>query len=124
MDVDISASIVTVRMSTDESLMTGKILLSYTQEVPVLREEYDNYALVQFIPLSVWNKISGQIGNTEEDTYIRILAEDGITLTELNALEADILQVVGGKYTIESENRIREKETDDTMKKGFPMQNL
>lgn len=109
-----------ILQNTGQGEQTVEIpVLSYTQEVPVLREEYDNYALVQFIPLSVWNEISGQIRNTEEDTYIRILAEDGITLTELNALEADILQVAGGKYTIESENRIQEKETDNTMKKGF-----
>ena len=109
-----------ILQNTGQGEQTVEIpVLSYTQEVPVLREEYDNYALVQFIPLSVWNEISGQIRNTEEDTYIRILAEDGITLTELNALEADILQVAGGKYTIESENRIQEKETDYTMEKGF-----
>lgn len=95
-------------------------VLSYTQEAPVLREEYANYALVQFIPLSVWKEIAGQIGCTEEDTYmIRVLGEDGITLTELNALETDIVRVVGHKYTVESENRIQEKVSDENMRKGF-----
>lgn len=92
--------------------------LGFTQEAPVLREEYANYALVQFIPLSMWKKIAGQVGNTEQDTYIRVLAEEGITLTELNALEADIVQVLGHEYTVESENRIQEKVSDENMKTG------
>lgn len=93
-------------------------VFGFTQEAPVLREEYANYALVQFIPLSMWEKISGQIGNPEADTYIRVLAEDGITLTELNALEKDIVQVIGREYTVESENRIQEKVSDENMQKG------
>lgn len=93
-------------------------VLGFTQESPVLREEYANYTLVQFIPLSMWKKIAGQIGNPEADTYIRVLAEDGRTLTELNALEKDIVQVIGREYTVESENRIQEKVSDENMQKG------
>lgn len=93
-------------------------VLGFTQEAPVLREEYANYTLVQFIPLSMWKKIAGQIGNAEADTYIRLLAEDGITLTELNALEKDIVQFLSREYTVESENRIQEKVSDENMQKG------
>lgn len=93
-------------------------VLGFTQEAPVLREEYANYTLVQFIPLSMWKKIAGQIGNAEADTYIRVLAEDGITLTELNALEKDIVQFISREYTVESENRIQEKVSDENMQKG------
>lgn len=93
-------------------------VLAYTQEAPVLREEYDNYSLVQFIPLSVWNKISGQIGNRETDLYIRVLAQDGITFTELNTLETEIVQIYAKDYTVESENRLQEKQTDDRMRNG------
>ena len=93
-------------------------VLAYTQEAPLLREEYDNYSLVQFIPLSVWNKISGQIGNRETDLYIRVLAQDGITLTELNTLETEIVQIYAKEYTVESENRLQEKQTDDRMRNG------
>ena len=94
-------------------------VLAYTQETPVLREEYDNYALVQFIPLSVWSQISEQIGNTESDTYIRILGEDEVTLAKLNELQAEILRTIRQEYTVEIENRIQEKVTDDNMRKGF-----
>ena len=40
-----------------------------------MREEYDNYALVQFVSLSTWKQIEETIGNAEPDTYIRILSE-------------------------------------------------
>ncbi|MDO5540949.1 MAG: ABC transporter permease [Eubacteriales bacterium] len=93
-------------------------VLGFTREPPVLREEYANYALVQFIPLSVWKEIAGQIGNAEADTCIRVLGEDGIVLAELNALEADVVHVVSREYTVESENRIQEKVSDESMRKG------
>ena len=56
-------------------------------EVPALREEYDNYALVQFIPLSIWENIAGTIGNAEADTYVRVLADSDLSLAEANELE-------------------------------------
>lgn len=93
-------------------------VLGFTRETPVLREEYANYALVQFIPLSVWKEIAGQVGNAESDACIRVLAEDGMTLTQLNVLETDIVQVISRKYTVESENRLQEKVSDENMQKG------
>ena len=48
-------------------------VLAYTQEPMTLREEYEDYTLVQFIPLSLWKQISGVIGHTEPETYIRVL---------------------------------------------------
>lgn len=93
-------------------------VLAFTQKTPLLREEYADYALVQLIPLSVWKEIAGQIGNAETDIYIRVLAEDGITLMELNKLEAELVQAVGHKYRVESENRIQEKVSDESMRKG------
>ena len=68
--------------------------------------EYDNYSLVQFIPLSVWNQISSQIGNAEADTYIRILGKDRENLTKLNDLQSKISQILQSEYMMEIENRI------------------
>lgn len=93
-------------------------ILSYTQEAPVLREEYDNYALVHFVPLSLWKTISDDMSDAEHMTYIRILAQDKSGLIELNQLEAAIVQIVGSAYNIESENRIQEKISNDKMIQG------
>ena len=70
-------------------------VLSLTQEPPVLREEYDNYALVQFVSFSTWKQIQGTIGNAQPDTYIRILSEKDRTLTELSAIENELTNVLG-----------------------------
>ncbi len=103
--------------------MTAKIpVLAYTEKVPVLREEYatlDYYELVHFIPVSLWKKIKGQIGGMEENSYIRILGKENASLEELNMLQDEIGQTVGGKYTIECENRIREYETNSKQIQGL-----
>lgn len=88
-------------------------VLSYTAKVPVLREEYDNYALVHFMPLSLWETISGRIKGAEEDTFIRILGEEEATLARMTELEMTLSQLAGRDYEIEMENRIGEKITND-----------
>lgn len=96
-------------------------VIAYTQKVPVLREEYDKDALVQFIPLSLWEKISEKIGGVESDTYIRILTEEKSVLAKLDALEKEVVQLLGQKYEIEIENRIQEKITNDYMIWGYQL---
>ncbi len=105
-------------ISQTESVATIPILC-FTQEAPLLREEYDNYALVQFIPLSVWKQIADVIGNVEADTYIRVLAKENRTLSELNMLEGRISEIVGKNYTFEIENRIQERLDNDNTLKGY-----
>lgn len=88
-------------------------VLGYTQEVPVLKEEYEDYALVQFLPLSLWKKACGDIKKgAEEDTYIRILAREGVTLSELDALEHRITGQLAHSYVIEAQNRIEDYVTN------------
>ena len=102
---------------------TGEIvtipILGFAQEAPLLREEYNNYALVQFIPLSVWKQIADVIGNTEADTYVRVLAKEGATLSELNVLEEQLSERIGKNYTFEMENRIQERLDNDNIMKGY-----
>lgn len=96
-------------------------VLAYTQEVPVLREEYDNYALVQFISLSMWENIAGTIGNAEADMYVRVLADAELSLEDANTLETFVVNMIGNEYVIESENRIQEKVSNDEMMDGYMM---
>ncbi|MBQ7067521.1 MAG: ABC transporter permease, partial [Lachnospiraceae bacterium] len=76
-------------------------VLAYTQEVPVLREEYDNYALVQFISLSMWENVAGTIGNAEADTYVRVLVDAELSLAEANALDASVVNLISKEYVVE-----------------------
>ncbi|MDE7340961.1 MAG: ABC transporter permease [Lachnospiraceae bacterium] len=97
-------------------------VISYTQEVPALREEYgtlDFYELVHFLPVSLWKEIKGEIGGLEEDIYIRILAKDGVTQPELDEVEAAVLACLKDVCEIETENRIQEKNDNDKMFAGM-----
>ena len=96
-------------------------ILSYTQTTPALREEYDNYTLVHFIPLSMWNQTLGEVCEAESDSYIRILSNGTANLTDLNGLEQEIAQLVSEPYEIESENRIQERLSNDSLIQGMVM---
>ena len=111
-----------LRQAGQEEKMTEIPVVSYTQEVPVLREEYgtlDFYELVHFLPVSLWKEIKGEIGGQEEDIYIRILAKDGVTLPELDEVEAAVLTCLKDVCEIETENRIQEKIDNDKMFAGM-----
>ena len=97
-------------------------VLAYTRGVPVLREEYgtfDFYELVHFVPSSVWKDIKEQMGGAEADTYIRILARDGVTLDELNEIESEVSGLLSQGYQVEIENRIQAKLDNDRMFHGM-----
>ena len=96
-------------------------VLSYTQKSPTLREEYDNYALVHFIPLTMWNKTLGEVCEAESDSYIRILSNQTANLTDLNALEQEVVRLVSEQYEIESENRVQERLSNDSLIQGMVM---
>ncbi len=111
-----------LRQSENETITFEVPVLAYTEEVPVLREEYaspNDYELVHFIPVSLWKEIKGQIGGMKKDSYIRVLGGENASLEELNMLQDKIAQVLGGKYTIECENRIKEYETNNRQIQGM-----
>lgn len=96
-------------------------VLGYTQEPPVLREEYDNYVLAQFLSVSSWKQIKEVIGNAEQDTYIRVLDTKDRTLTELNEIEAELTNILEHEFMFEIENRVQEKIDNDTMLNGYKL---
>ena len=87
----------------------------------MLREEYDNYALVHFIPLAMWNQNLGEVFEAESDSYIRILSGGEAALTDLNDLEQEIVGLVSKRYEIESENRVQERLSNDSLIQGMVM---
>ncbi len=105
-----------------EELSAEIPVLSYTEKVPVLREEYatlDYYELVHFISVSLWKEIKEQIGGSEEDTYICMLGRENLTLEELDALQGQVESLIAGNYKVESENRIQEVEANDKQIQGM-----
>ena len=111
-----------LRQAGSEEMTAQVPVLAYTQQVPVLREEYaklDYYELVHFLPASLWRQIKDRIGGAEEDSRICVRAGEGAELEDLNALQDAIAGLLGGKYAIEQENRIQEYETNDTQIRGM-----
>lgn len=110
-----------LRQSGNEELTVEIPVLSYTEKVPVLREEYatlDYYELVHFLPVSLWKEMKEQIGSHEEDTYICMLDRENVTLEELNVLQKKVDSLISDVYKIESENRIQEVETNNRKIQG------
>ncbi|MEY8428399.1 ABC transporter permease [Lachnospiraceae bacterium 46-15] len=96
-------------------------VLSYTQTVPKLREEYKDYSLVHFVSLTMWRDALRQIGEAEDDSYIRIFSSGNASLADLNNLEKDTRQLVSQQYEIESENREQERLSNDSLIQGMVM---
>lgn len=108
--------------SGNEDVTAEVAVLAYTTQFPSLREEYatlDYYELVHFLPASLWKELSGQIGGTQEDVQICILRKGDVTLESLNDLEAEIDALVGQSHAVESENRIRKYDTNNTQLQGM-----
>lgn len=104
-----------LRQSGNKNITAEIPVLTYTEEVPVLREDYatlDYYELVHFIPVSLWKEIKGQIGGMEKDLYIRVLGRENMTLEELQTIQNEISRLIDPTYISESENRIQEYETN------------
>jgi len=114
-----SQSSIVLQNTKDPAATVTVPVLGYTGEPPVLREEYDNYSLVQFISLSTWRQILGIIGNGEPDMNIRILSEKDRSLEELNTIEAELTNILGREYVFEMENRVQERIDNDTMLNGY-----
>lgn len=111
-----------LKQSGNEEMMAEIPVLSYTNKVPTLREDYaktDYYELVHFVPVSLWKEMKVQIAGQEKDTYIRVLGRENATLEELEALQENIKQVMGTNYTVESENRIQEQEANNNQIQGM-----
>ncbi len=111
-----------LRQSGNEAVTAEIPVLSYTDEVPALREEYatlDYYELVHFIPVSLWKAIKDRTGETKEDVSIRILGRENVTLEELNALQEEVEGILGRKYIVKCENRIQEYEANNTQIQGM-----
>lgn len=111
-----------LKQSGNEEMTAEIPVLSYTDEVPALREEYaksDYYELVHFVPVSLWKEIKGQIAGNEKDTYLCVLGKEDVTLEELKSLQKEIHQNIAGMYVIESENRIQEQEANDKQIQGM-----
>lgn len=104
-------------------------LLGYTSKEPVLREEYEDYALVHVVPVSLWINMTGLDADVEPDVFVRVLDRNREEVSEKDAvderihtlarLEEPIAQTAGVQYETEIENRVQEKVDNDRLLTGY-----
>ncbi|HHV08667.1 MAG TPA: FtsX-like permease family protein [Clostridiales bacterium] len=95
----------------------GKIKqLAYTQEEPILREEYEDYTLVQIIPASLWKKLGLWVPEVEADINLRILASDDSVVSEI---ESDVRERLSDSYKVDITNRIQDEIEERNLWKGY-----
>lgn len=91
-------------------------ILAYTENPPVLKEEYDNYALVQIISESTWKSLASDMKHTEQETYVNLLAKSDDSILPI---QSSVKQLLSKEYSFEMENRVEEERFNDETKKGY-----
>lgn len=113
--IEETADVLTLQ-NRDGSPIAELPVISYTEKEPVLWEQYDNYSLVQVLPLSVWNTFSEKVADVEPDTVLRILNNDDTALDKEMAKAAEILAPY---HTVEIHNRVRDLAEDNKKWQGL-----
>lgn len=91
-------------------------IIGYAMQGPVLREEYANYTLVHFLPLSLWQTIAPQIEHVEPHSQLRILLHNE---DQIDALHVQLEQLLGQSPQIELENRPQAERNNRTIFQGY-----
>lgn len=92
-------------------------ILAFTDKVPVLREEYDNYGLVQVISASTWQNFMDNINVDSDETYINVLTKRD---EDIKVVQAKMEHLLSGK-NYEIENRIEEELFNQEIQKGYTL---
>lgn len=107
----------TLFQAEDESDRVDSPILAYTNKLPILREEYASYALVQVMSASTWQSKFSNMSEEKNETYINIqtMSDDNI-----QSVQSEVEQLLNG-YTYEIENRVEEKELNKEIQKGYTL---
>lgn len=107
---------------------TGTILLDgceLADEAPALREEYEDYSLVLFIPAAGAHALEGVVTMPDKDVSIRLLAGDDSTLEELDGIqsraERTLVAANPSAGTITSENRLHAERDNNLVYQGYSL---
>lgn len=92
-------------------------ILAFTDKVPVLREEYANYALVQVMSASTWQNLMANMSVDSKETYINVQTT---TDDDIKSVQTKIEQSLSGK-NYEIENRVEEELFNQETQKGYTL---
>lgn len=96
-------------------------VLGCADQPPALREEYENYALVQVVSAGYWQQLRPSLGAAEPELFIRLLGPEGADLETLRRMEDALTARLEDAYTLETENRLQEKADNDRMLAGYKL---
>lgn len=91
-------------------------ILTGTDQLPLLREEYENFSLVQIVPASLWADIGKFASREEPDTFLRILVSEDASPY---AVEKAVKERLALAHDVEVENRIHEAFVNEEMVRGY-----
>jgi len=104
--------------NTNGSNDTVKVpILAYTDQLPVLREEYANYALLQVMSASTWQSMLANMSLESQETYMNIQT---MTDDSIGAVQTKIEKILSGKnYKYEIENRVEKEQYNEEIQEGY-----
>lgn len=92
-------------------------ILAFTDKLPVLREEYANYALVQVMSSNTWQNMLSNMNLDSQETYCNIQTEPDDAIP---SVQAKIEQLLSGK-NFEIENRPEEERFNKELQDGYTL---
>lgn len=98
----------------DQEVVTIAIL-GYTNQLPLLREEYANNSLVQVMSASTWGKLFGTMKTESLETYMNIQTINDDSIQSVQIQVEKMLQ--GQSYNIE--NRVEEEQFNVKIREGY-----
>lgn len=100
---------------TDESGMARLELMAFVSKGPDLREEFENFSLVQIVPERVYReKLAAAFPDEEMYFKIRAVSEE-----KIDAAEEKIDGLLQGKYEYQLENRRTEEAFEEKAREGY-----
>ena len=73
------------------------------------------------LPPCMFSNIGRLLRKNESDSYIRILSNGTASLSDLDRMEKEIVQLISPEYQTESENRVQERLSNDNLIYGMKM---
>ncbi len=102
------------RKDMEQGRGTPLDIAAFAELPPDLREEYADFSLLQVMPETAFRGLEEEL-STEEIYYKVLTDSDG----EIPAVEAELRELLGGRYQYSLENRVTEEVFNEQVRKGY-----
>jgi putative ABC transport system permease protein len=91
-------------------------VLDYTDKEPALREEYDDFSLLQVMSASSYRRVAEHLSTEEAEVYFNVLAASE---EEIADIRNEIDRLLDGRYEYTLENRLEEETYNAEVREGY-----